>query len=108
MFKSNQLGFENKIIDIETTVLRSTKKTYSKEVDKAYGRGYRALGYHPLFVLVNLLSESKKSISGSFYQLIGYMNKSTILYDSEIRKYIKNRQKKALKNKIKKFFRIPC
>lgn len=105
LFKSNQLGFENKIIDIETKVLRSTTKNYSKGLAKAYGRSYRALGYNPIFVLRNLM-QRRKSLSNIVYQLVGYMDNGTELYDKDIRQFIADTHRQLFKNKIRGIIRV--
>jgi glycosyltransferase involved in cell wall biosynthesis len=104
LYKSNQLGFENKIVDIESTVLRPTQKTYTKGVAKAYGKSYRALGYNPLFVLGNSILRRKSPLN-IMYQIIGYMSRVEP-YDSEIRGFIAKEQSKVLRNMLRKAIKI--
>ena len=97
LYKSLQLGFENKIFDIETTILRPTRLTYSKEQYVGYGRAAKALGYSPLFFIGKLIIESKKSVKGAFYQLKGFLDSNVELHDKEIRQLVRKRQNERMK-----------
>ena len=104
LFKSNQLGYENKILNVESKLLRQTRSTYTKNQYLGYGKAAKALGYTRLFFFGKLIIQCRKSIKGAYYQLCGYLDSNVELHENEIREIVRQKQNRRIKQIIKNLF----
>ena len=104
LYKSLELGYQNKILDIETSVLRPTRSTYTKNQYLGYGRAAKALGYSSLYFFGRLAIQSTKSINGAYYQLQGFLDSKVELHEESIRQIVHAKQNQRIKKTIKNFF----
>jgi glycosyltransferase involved in cell wall biosynthesis len=98
LIKAQQLGYKLQVLnDLVTHTRRPTRTTYKKETYTAYGKSLRALGYNQLYAVARIGLISFKNPKGAIYMLKGYTSNDTILYESDVRNFVKQIQRERIK-----------
>jgi glycosyltransferase involved in cell wall biosynthesis len=104
IWKARQLGYDFKVFDIDTNLLRKQGIGYKKSNFITVGETYKSLGYHPILAFYIFLQSAVhlKNIKVFFWQLKGYLKNNIEFYDEELRKFVRTTQSNLIKNKIMK------
>lgn len=107
LWKAYQLGFEYTVFNINT-VTRKYAAQYKKSNFILVGKTAKALGYHPKAALLGFIEKGirLRSIRVIFWQIKGYFSKDVELYDSELRNFVRDTQKKMMYKKIEKILTL--
>jgi len=105
IWKARQLGYDFKVFNIDTNLIRKQGIGYKKSNFITVGETYKSLGYHPIIAFYIFLQSAihLKNIKVFFWQLEGYLKNNIEFYDEELRKFVRTIQSNLIKNKIMKF-----
>jgi glycosyltransferase involved in cell wall biosynthesis len=98
LIKAQQLGYKIHVLnDLVTYTSRPTRTSYKKETYISYGKSLKALGYNQLYAAARIGLISFKNPKGAIYMLKGYTSNDTILYEGEVRNFLKQIQRERIK-----------
>ena len=98
LVKAQQLGYKIYVLDdLISHTSRPTLTSYKKGTYIAYGKSLKALGYSKLYSLARIGLISLKNLKGALYMLKGYTCSDTVLYESDVRDFLKSIQHKRIK-----------
>ncbi len=101
LIKAQQLGYKiNVLNELVSYTTRPTRTSYKKETYIAYGKALRALGYSQLYSAARIGLISLKNPKGAIYMLKGYTCNDIILYENDVRNFLKSIQHKRIKKYI--------
>ena len=104
VLKAQSLGYSTKIFDIFTETQRPTNTNKDKsKIFNVQGKSFRALGYNLLFVLFYAFKEVK-NIEGIFLLFMGFFSLDVKIFDKDLSHFLRERQNKIIKNKLKNIF----
>lgn len=86
--------------DIQMDTKRQTGSRFQPQTYRHYGRGMRALGYRPEYVLARCLRFLTRNPSGAVEMLRGYCASHSELYEPDVRDYVRRTQSKLLWSRI--------
>ena len=94
VLKAESMGYITKgYSDLVLETQRKTGSKYSAKFYKYYGMAMKSLGYTFLYSLGRSLLLMKKRPMGGLYLISGYFSKNVILYEPELRKFVRQTQK---------------
>jgi len=99
LWKARSMGYTVSLYsDLIMETQRKTGATYNAKNYIYYGYGLKALGYYFPYALGRILLFARKKPSGAYYMFKGYLEKNIELYEPELREFVKNIQRKNIRN----------
>lgn len=97
VWKALSMGYKTSVFaDLETTIQRKAGTLYNLKVYYYYGLALKALGYSIPYALGRILLFSKRTPKGSYYMLKGFFSNYDVLYEKELRDFVKQTQRHEL------------
>lgn len=101
LYKAASIGYTYIVYtDLQMDTSRRTGSRFQPKTYRYYGKGMRALGYRPEYVIARCVRFLARNPGGAMEMLRGYCSSQSELYEPDVRNYVRRAQPRLLRSRV--------